>query len=281
MRKEIDELAPGVREQVRSDKLDNLPAELKAAFEKPPDKRTPEEHGRAYQAEYQIAVTDREVLDAAPRDAKPRLRTLVEIIEADAGKAESIARNRGIVNFEYWRTRCEAEATDLAQGARKDVYDADKLASSGEKLDEARQLYERSWDAWAQIFEKHPKLIDNPEAQDLIESVERYRDLLGQLDEKFPLDFKLKNLLDAHYEGQQLLEQIKVLQDAKPEDAKPEDAKPDETKPDALKPDASKSDAAKPADEKPADATSPDQSTPTDNTPDNPDKPNGAEANAP
>ncbi len=259
MRAEIDKLAPGVRDQIRSDKVAKLSAEKKVALEKPADKRTDEEMGLAYQAEYEVNVTDREVLDAAPRDAKPRLRILVDQVETDQVIVGSISRDRGIVNFEYWRTRCQAEKNDQTQGARKDVHDADALFVAGEKFDEARKLYERSWDAWSQIFDEHPILMDNAEAQDLIESIERYRDLLGQLDEKFPLDFTLNKLLDKHFEGQQLREQVKLLHNAsggaKPEDTKPGENKPDESNPDDAKPDApgeTKDDAAKPAEAKPA-----------------------------
>jgi hypothetical protein len=251
LRKEIDALAPGVRDKVRSDKAGKLSAEMKAALDKPADQRSQEEMGYAYQAEYEIQVNDREVLDAAPRDAKPQLRNLVDQIEVDSGIAESISRNRQIVNFEYWRTRCLAEKTDPAQSAHKDVYDADRLFAAGEKLSEARELYERSWDSWAQVFKDHPTLMDNAEAQDLIESIGRYRDLLGQLDEKFPPDFKLDNLLDLHYEGQQLRAQIKAVQEAGG-GAKPDEKKPDTTTPDAAKPSDPKPEEAKPADEKPA-----------------------------
>lgn len=263
LRKEIDELAPGVRDKVRSDKAGKLSAEMKAALDKPADQRSQEEMGYAYQAELEIQVSDREVLEAAPRDAKPQLRNLVDQIEVDSAVAESISRNRQIVNFEYWRTRCLAEKTDAAQSAHKDVYDADRLFAAGEKLSEARELYERSWDSWAQVFKDHPALMDNAEAQDLIESIGRYRDLLGQLDEKFPADFKLDKLLDLHYEGQQLREQIKAVQEAgggvKPDEKKPEtttpgETKAGETKPDDQKPEDTKSAEAKPTEEKPVEA---------------------------
>ncbi|HEX5103301.1 MAG TPA: hypothetical protein VFV87_05795, partial [Pirellulaceae bacterium] len=247
LRGEVDKLAPGVRDQLRKDKIAKLTPELRAAYEKPEKERSPEEVGRFYQAQFQVIVADREVLDAAPREAKPQVRGLIDQIEADTGLAESISRNRNIVNFEYWRTRCQAERTDLAQGARKDVYDADKMFASGEKFDAARQTYERSWAAWDKVFAEHPVLMDNAEAQDLIESIEHYRDLLGQLDEKFPVDFPLNRLLERHQEGKQILEQAKLLSDGAgsktPSDQKPASEKPASEKPADQKP----------ADQKPAD----------------------------
>lgn len=257
-RAEAEALAPGVRERLRQEKIAKLDAPMQAALAKPEAERNREELGLAYQAQFQIRVTDREVLDAAPREVKPKLRPIVEQIESDEGVAESISRNRQIVNFEYWRTRCEAEKTDLAQGARKDVYDADKLFASGEQFDAAREAYERSWNAWAQIFKEHPVLMDNAEAQDLIESIEKYRDLLGQLDEKFPLDFKLNDLLDKHEDGRQLRAQAQLLSgsddsrapmEPKPGEV-PAEPKPAEPKPDGAKADDSKADDSK-ADDKP------------------------------
>ena len=58
--------------------------------------------------------------------------------------------------------------------------------------------------------------MDNAEAQDLIESVAHYRDVLGQLDEPFPADFPLWPLMDKHYKGQQIRDQVKLLQGDEP-----------------------------------------------------------------
>ena len=251
LRANIDKLAPGVREQLREEKLAKLPAEVQAAINKPEKERSENETALYYQNAGQIHVTDSDVLAAAPREARPKIRSLVDQIEMDGGIADSIGRNRQIVNFEYWRTRCAAEKTDLALSARRDVYEADKLFASAEQFDAARAAYERSWDAWAKVFEQHPTLMDNAEAQDLIESIEHYRDLLGQLDEQFPVDFKLIPLLERHHEGQQLLQQVKLLSDTPTSGGNPADPKtappPSDAKPDEPKSEAPKSDATPPA----------------------------------
>jgi hypothetical protein len=188
-----------------------------------------------------------ELVQRAPREIRPQLRPLAEQIENDQYVANVIGRNRSIVNFDYWRTRVETEKTDLAQSARKDVFDADKLYASGEKFADARKKYEAAWDAWAQIFKENKVLMDNAESRDLIESITRYRDLLNQLDEKFPADFPLNDLLDSHQEGHQLLEQVRLIQSASGEGAKTESTPPDSSKP----ADANPADD-KPVDEKPA-----------------------------
>jgi hypothetical protein len=256
LRADIDRLAPGVRAEIRKEKAGKLSPAMQAALEKTADQRTPEEAGMAYQAEYEVNVTDREVFDKAPREKRPEIRPLLEELENDQAVASSIARNRQIVNFEYWRTRCDAERTKLALDARRNVYEADRLFASGEKFNEARKQYEAAWEAWAQIFKDHPPLMDNAEAQDLIESIGRYRDLLNQLDEKFPVDFKLNELLDHHVEGQKLREQVRFIEGAsggadKPEAKQPTELEPSEPKGEQ-KPADPQSPEAKPAAAKPA-----------------------------
>ena len=101
-------------------------------------------------------------------------------------------------------------------------------------------------------FEKYPELMDNAESQDLVDSVAHYRDVLGQLDEPFPADFPLWNLLDKHYKGQQIRDQVKLLQGRDATDGKKaDDAKPEEKKEDEKKEDAPKADEKKPEDKKP------------------------------
>lgn len=211
---EMKRLAPGVYDEIRQEKIAKLDPALRKALEKPAGERNLDEAYQADEAERQVVVAAFEIARRGPPESKKALREIVEQIEGDQRMMDQIERSRRIVNFEYWRTRCEAERTDLAQSARADVYNADKLAGQGEKFDEARQLYERGWDSWAQVFEKYPVLMDNAEAQDLIASIKKYRDLLGQLDEQFPTDFKLNKLLDAHQEGRELREQVKLLNEA-------------------------------------------------------------------
>ena len=251
LRSEIDRLAPGVRDGIRKDKVSKLSEAMRAALDKPAAERTPEEYGLSYQAEFEIRVTDREVLDKAPRESRATMRTILEQLENDEFVAGAIARNRQIVNFEYWRTRCDAERTKLALDARRNVYEADRLFASGEKFNEARKQYEEAWTAWAQIFKEHPPLMDNAEAQDLIESIGRYRDLLNQLDEKFPADFALNELLEHHPEGQKLREQVRLIESASGASTKPGEAKPPEPNPADSKPADSKPGEVKPAETKP------------------------------
>jgi hypothetical protein len=242
-REEIERLCPGVEEDIRKEKLSRLAPEKKAILELPADQRSPDQYSLLYEAEQEIKVQPRDYLGRAKRsEDRPRVRQLVDQIEQDEQTRHQIEINRRIVNFAYWRTRAESELTDEAPKAHSNVYDADKLVASGENLSKAKSMYEAAWKLYAVIFDKYPDLMENAEAQDLIDSVVHYRDLLGQLDEPFPTNFPLWNLLDKHYKGQQIRDQVKLLQGTEPagtqEQKKTENNNDEAARPNAEKPKA-------------------------------------------
>jgi hypothetical protein len=208
----------------------------------PAGERAEHQHSLAYDAEQEIKVQPSDYLQHCQREDRPRVRQLVDQIDQDQITSHQIEINRRIVNFEYWRMRAEAELTDEAPKAHSQVYEADKLVSSGENLAKARELYENAWKLYAVVFEKYPDLMDNAEAQDLIESVGHYRDLLGQLDENFPQSFPLWDLLDKHQKGQQIRDQVKLLQGNEAVGGKKEEPSTDHPKPDQPKPEEPKTD---------------------------------------
>jgi hypothetical protein len=230
-RQELERLCPGAVDEIRKEKLARLSPEQRTALDTPPGQRTTEQHSLAYDAEQQSRVVPRDYLGRAKRgEDRPRVRELIDQIEQDELAAHQIDLNRRIVNFGYWRTRAEAEMSDEAPKAHSNVYDADKLFASGENLAKARGMYEAAWKLYATVFKKYPELMDNAEAQDLIDSVGHYRDLLGQLDEPFPADFPLWDLLDKHQKGQQIRDQVKLLQGSDADKKGPSDSEKSEKK---------------------------------------------------
>lgn len=247
-RAELAKLCPGLEEEIRKEKTARLTPEKRAVLVVPAAERSPEQYSLFYEAEQETKVLPRDYLGRAPNPAdRPRVRELVDQIEQDEITSHQINLNRRIVNFEYWRTRADAELTEEAPKAHSGVYDADKQAASGENLAKARELYENSWKLYAKIFERYPDLMDNAEAQDLIDSVAHYRDVLGQLDEPFPASFPLWPLLDKHQKGQQIRDQVKLLQGTDATDAKKDEEKPKDDKPAESKVEKPKTDEEKPA----------------------------------
>lgn len=158
---ELDELVPGVREQIKAEQLAELSAEEFAAYQKATlspeeeaklDSRnlTPseweleknrllnikgrdlnfEENRLALEASLKIDVQDREIVDrvdeVAPENREAAQRKFLEI--ADLGnKLDWVRRYRDQINFGYWEARATAESTEDAIKARRALYDAREL----------------------------------------------------------------------------------------------------------------------------------------------------------
>jgi len=64
-------------------------------------------------------------------------------------------------------------------------------------LETMRKSYEEAWKLWSEIFEKHPVLMEDTTAEELMDAVRKYAWLLNQQDEAFPpKDFPLLRLLE-------------------------------------------------------------------------------------
>ncbi|MGI8982598.1 MAG: hypothetical protein ACR2FY_25480 [Pirellulaceae bacterium] len=229
---QLDKLAPGVRESIRKEKIAALPKREKELWDKPVEKRTPEEvmvAGSILQS--MVKPSNDEVAARVPREKLSQARDIADQLQRLEKELDMTNRYRGTVNFDYWRARCNAEQTEEALLARKLVHDAEALFEGNKSLNDARKNYEQAWDNWAIVYEKHPQLFDSIEAQELVEAVEHYSNLLGSLDVKFPADFKLKKLLDMTQHGQELRKRLDTLQAAAPEitPSEPKEKKPEST----------------------------------------------------
>jgi hypothetical protein len=257
---QLDALAPGVREKLLADKKATYPEDVQALLDKDPSTLTQEEYIKLGSAPTDVVPRHEDVAKKVTGPSRVKALQLADQIEADAKLAQYIKIYRGIVNFEYWRQRCMAESEPRMLAARAKVFEADRKMELGEGFAEMKTLYEEAWVAFADVFADFPELMDNPEAEELVESIERYRDLLSQLDKPFPADFVLNDLLDKHQRGRKIRDLAKLVNEADQDAPKPEEKK-DEKKEETPKPEAPKADEAKPdeakkdeaKDDKPAD----------------------------
>jgi hypothetical protein len=112
--------------------------------------------------------------------------------------AGQIANYRTTVNFDYWRSRCEAERTENAIQAREIIYKGN-AAFEETALEEARDYYEDGMARWRVLIDANPLLADDPiTSDDLIKVIQRYKTILKQLDEPMPEDFVLQEYWDEH-----------------------------------------------------------------------------------
>ena len=156
--------------------------------------RSQDEEALAFSAEMKLEITNEEFIQRLSDELKPAAQKLAARYEERLRYAYASEYCRGIVNYDYFKMRCEVEQLKLATDARQAVRRADEFFVNAE-LEKARQQYELGWDKWGEIFDLFPQLMDDPEAEILRQSVSNYESLLSQVEESIPADFKLRKLL--------------------------------------------------------------------------------------
>ncbi len=255
----LDALAPGVREKIRSEKIAALPKRELELWVKPVKDRTAEEqHVAVNFLGSKVKATNEEVAARVPREKLAQAREIADQLQRLTQEMDMTSRYRGTVNFDYWRARCSAEQTQEALDAREQIHKAEELREANRSLNDSRENYEKAWENWAIVFKKHPQLFDSIEAQELVDAIDHYADVLGRIEVKFPADFKLKELLEMTEQGQRLKKRLDTLQAIAPAvtPAQPGEKKPESTENPAEKtkaeekPAAAAKDAAPTKDEK-------------------------------
>lgn len=98
---------------------------------------------------------------------------------------------RNQINYPYWEARCEAEQEQAAVDARTSMFEANQLLDQGE-LDAAVEKYEIAWENWHELFNKHPAMMIDDGADEVLKAIEEYRRLL---DAPLPDDFSLAQFM--------------------------------------------------------------------------------------
>lgn len=260
----LDSIAAGEREKLFNERMAKLRPEEREALNTPEEQRTEQQMALAMEAEPKVRPTADEVANRVPADKRREAKRLAREAAESELYTTRIERYRDIVNFAYWRDRCELEQSPAALAARQLVVDADKALAEG-VIEQtatgkpgAKELYEQAWKEWAKVYDKYPHMMDDTEADELVEAIQRYRSVLQQLEYRgFPDDFPLRRLLETQRKGGEILKAEQKKEEPKPgEEAKPAEEpadkkKPEETKPIEEKPGDEKPAETKPAEEKP------------------------------
>ncbi len=194
----LDALAPGLREKIVAEKRATLSAEARQALDTPVGKRTSEQHVLVEQSEPKIAVTHLEVADRIQGAQRQKAHQLAQEAADAQERARSISQERMVVNFEYWRTRCQAEQTKNAWSARQALYNGDRAYDDAD-METARKHYEDGFQLWRKVLDQFPSLVeDTTTGDDLMDAIGKYRKILDQIDEKFPEKFILQDVVKIH-----------------------------------------------------------------------------------
>ncbi|HUG68197.1 MAG TPA: hypothetical protein VMM76_10625 [Pirellulaceae bacterium] len=198
---ELDKLVPGLREKVKQDKIDALPELERAALAKSWEEITGELEGtRKFQAEHKTLVSNLDVAEASPSEVRARAFRLAKQASDKETEATRIAAYRNNVNFNYWKARCAVEQLPKTVNARRHVFEAKRLREEAD-LDAARKEFELAWQDWGAIFQEHRELVNELTEDDLLEDIQEYIKLLGQLDEELPPNFALQEILSKYMDA--------------------------------------------------------------------------------
>lgn len=164
-----------------------LSDEQNAALEKDYAERTFEEILIAQNAENVLEVRPMSVAKAVPEEKRVKALQMAKALEAKRAKISHIEIYRNQINYSYWEQRCVAEQQQSALDARVSMYEAEQLLEKGE-LDAALEYYETAWENWNDLFNKHPAMMIDDAADEVLAAIERYRKLREkELDDEFIL----------------------------------------------------------------------------------------------
>lgn len=203
----LDALIGDARAQVREEKVAKLRPELRKALELAETELDESNYQQHLDAVAAVAVTHEEAAKRAPPTVRDRAVKLAARLRDQETLATRIGHYRGIINYEYWQTRCDAEQTETAVAAREFLYKARKFHDATE-LENACDMYEQAWRKWKTLFDQFPTLMDDVTADETVEAVKRYQRLLEQLDRKLPQDFVLREFVSRRNEEFQKYFQI-------------------------------------------------------------------------
>ena len=194
-------IEPGLLEKLREQRIADLPKNEREAMEKSPADRSDAEKKLAEAAKKKTTVTLDDV--AAAIDVKQRSKAikLAQKYFDYAARYRVANQYKNVtINYGYWKNRAETEQTDQLQRVRKLLYDADKSFIDSD-IPTAEKEFREAFALWREILDTHPELLEEETfVEDLKEDIDRYRELMGQINEDgsrtLPEDFPLLDVVE-------------------------------------------------------------------------------------
>ena len=197
---QLEAMQPGLRDEIVAEKRATLSDSQREALDTPPEKRTGHQFQLAQEATKTTAVTHNEVARRITGPKRKEALALAEEIREHETLAKYIRRYRSIVNFEYWEKRARIEQDEVMRDARRLIFKGDQAFAEGSLID-ARDAYREGMENWRTVLDANPELVsDQTLGEYLLEVCDRYRRILGQLDDPFPENFILQDVIDAQRE---------------------------------------------------------------------------------
>jgi len=210
---ELEALAPGTREKIAQERREFLSPIEKEALDTPGIDRTSEQRDLASAARSIISVSHEEVADRIgeefPEKARQAARTARSATVSE-GLGIFVSRYKGIVNYDHWAMRARTEQTLDAINARTKLYAGDRAREQA-LLEDAKESYEEGLALWRKVTDANPELLDDAlTGDDLLDIIWYYRGILGELDEEFPVDFPLWEIMERHDLDQRFVDLVEM-----------------------------------------------------------------------
>jgi hypothetical protein len=198
---ELDKFPPSDRRETllkeKHDKLSEVELKVEAT---PESSRTEEQYRIAIGIAEKLKVRPLELAERVTADQREEAKKIATTLDEQEQLLQHIERAREVLNYPYWLLRCEVEREPETLEARRLVFQAD-TAARAQSLLEAKQLYKDGFAKWNEALKNYPKMrTDDLFGEDMMIFINRYRTLIKRMDEQFPDDFPLQDIIDAHRE---------------------------------------------------------------------------------
>lgn len=195
--RELEGLAPGLRDKIYEERKAKLPDDDRRMLETSPENLSEPERMKLFSILSNLAVSHQDLAQRVEGPTHEQAVKLADEIIQLQEKAQLVNHERDIVNFKYWRLRCASEKTEHALKARELLYRGKELYDETD-LERARETYEEAFREWRKVVDEFPGMVDDHVGGSSMEdALKGYYDVLQQLNEPFPNDFPIKDVVRA------------------------------------------------------------------------------------
>lgn len=192
---QLDAISPGLREKLAAAKRAKLAPIDQQLLDTPLESLSADELPRLRELLDKVTVGNPELVDNIEESRRDEARELAQEVARLQHAVFVLDNERSTVNYTYWSMRCQVERTDAALEARRLLYHA-KQEFDETRLIEAQQAYEDGFAQWRKVLDEFPPMVqDNISGEVIQEAIRGYVEVLKQLDERFPDDFVLRDVL--------------------------------------------------------------------------------------
>ena len=135
------------------------------------------------------------VAEEAPDDVREQAFNLCQLHAEACKNAALIGQCRDIVGYDYWKAVCSVGSSEMGLESHAAIWRAD-YDNLQAHFDLAKEAYEEGFRAWRAVCDTSPSLQSDPMmVEDMKEHFERYREVLGRLDQPVTSPVMLQDLI--------------------------------------------------------------------------------------